>query len=126
MKRLTLLFGLALLLSGCATLNPYEEDFKCEKTAEGKCVTVETAYFESKGITEAASADSTEYEQALYDRMAGLLQAPSTPIVVPPKVMRVLILPYEGKDSELYMLRYAYIFVDPPRWMLTDPLEREK
>jgi len=124
MKRLTLLLGLVLLLSGCAILNPYEEDFKCKKTSEGKCVDVETAYREAKGLSAglAASADSAEYEQAVYDRMAGLLHAPSTPVVAPPKVMRVLILPYEGKESELYMLRYAYIFVDRPRWILTDPL----
>lgn len=124
MKQLTLLLGLILLLTGCSVMNPYEEDFKCPQTDDGKCVDVETAYYESKGfIGQTASATSTDYEQALYDRMTDLLQAPSTPVVVPPKVMRVLMLPYEGEDSELYMLRYAYIFVDRPRWVLTDPLK---
>jgi conjugal transfer pilus assembly protein TraV len=127
MKRLILLLGLVLLLAGCSVMNPYEEDFKCPQTDDGKCVDVETAYYESKGfIGQTASANSTDYEQALYGRMTDLLQAPSTPVVVPPKVMRVLMLPYEGEDSELYMLRYAYIFVDRPRWVLTDPLKGGK
>lgn len=127
MKRLILLLGLVLLLTGCSVLNPYEEDFKCPRTDEGECVDVETAYNESRGsIGQPAGAASTDYEQALYDRMTDLLHAPSTPVVVPPKIMRVLMLPYEGEDSELYMLRYAYIFVDRPRWMLTDPLKERK
>jgi conjugal transfer pilus assembly protein TraV len=44
-------------------------------------------------------------------------------MVVAPKVMRVLMLPYEGQDEELYLYRYAYIFTDRPRWIMTDPLK---
>ena len=36
-----------LLTSGCALLNPYESSFSCPETANGKCVSVQTAYKES-------------------------------------------------------------------------------
>lgn len=124
MKRSVVLLSLVMMLTGCSVFNPYEEDFKCHKTDDGKCVDVEAAYYESKGLNgSTASAIESEYKTALYNRVSDILHAPSTPIVVPPKVMRVLMLPYEGEDSELFMLRYAYIFVEKPHWVLTDPLK---
>ena len=61
-----------------------------------------------------------QYRSALFDRFAGLLKEPKTPIVAPPKVMRVLLMPYTGQENEFYMLRYVYFFVDKPRWILGD------
>ena len=61
-----------------------------------------------------------QYRTALYDKFNGLLKEPKTPIVAPPKVMRVLLLPYTGQENEFYMLRYVYFFVDKPRWILGD------
>lgn len=61
-----------------------------------------------------------QYRSALFDKFSGLLKEPKTPIVAPPKVMRVLLLPYTGQDNEFYMLRYVYFFVDKPRWILGD------
>ena len=62
------------------------------------------------------------YRLALYDKFSGLLKEPKTPIVAPPKVMRVLLLPYTGQENEFYMLRYVYFFVDKPRWILGDSI----
>jgi conjugal transfer pilus assembly protein TraV len=123
MKQLLLPALLVITLTGC--LNPYAGDFNCPETDNGKCVSVEDAYYESKGrlIGTPRQSDSGEYQEALYARMADLLKEPETPMVVAPKVMRVLMLPYEGKDEELYLYRYAYIFTDRPRWILTDPLK---
>ena len=124
MRRLVLLVLLAAPLAGC--LNPYSGDFNCPETYNGKCVSVEDAYNESREsiFGPARGSDPGIYEDALFDRMAKLLKEPETPMVVPPKVMRVLMLPYEGQDEELYLYRYAYIFTDRPRWVLTDPLEK--
>ena len=61
-----------------------------------------------------------QYRSALYDKFSGLLKEPQTPVVAPPKVMRVLLLPYTGQENEFYMLRYVYFFVDKPRWILGD------
>jgi len=58
------------------------------------------------------------YRTALFDKFSGLLKEPVTPVVAPPKTMRVLMLPYTGQDNEFYMLRYVYFFVDEPRWLL--------
>ncbi len=113
---------LVMTLSGC--LNPYAGDFNCPKTNNGKCVSVEDAYYESKNgfIGTQGETSSDDYQEALYGRMAGLLKQPETPMVAPPKIMRVLMLPYEGKDEELYLYRYAYIFTDRSHWILSDPL----
>ena len=122
MKQLLLPALLTMTLTGY--LNPYAGDFYCPKTDNGKCVSVEDAYYESKGHFSGTPGQpgSGDYQDALYGRMAGLLKEPETPMVVAPKVMRVLMLPYEGQDEELYLYRYAYIFTDRPRWILTDPL----
>ena len=61
-----------------------------------------------------------QYRSALFNKFSGLLNEPKTPIVAPPKVMRVLLLPYTGQENEFYMLRYVYFFVDKPRWILGD------
>jgi conjugal transfer pilus assembly protein TraV len=80
----------------------------------------------ASGVSAASIAGNTEeknfnrYRSALYDRFSGLLKEPQTPVVAPPKVMRVLLLPYTGQDNEFYMLRYVYFFVDKPRWILGD------
>nr|WP_246562059.1 TraV family lipoprotein [Geobacter grbiciae] len=147
-----------LLMSGCALLNPYESNFSCPESYNGKCVSVQTAYSESSGgaaRTKDAAADQshescgsesenlgactdsrkelagsnpaskengalTKYRAALFDKFTGLLKEPVTPVVAPPKTMRVLLLPYTGQDNEFYMLRYVYFFVDEPRWLLGD------
>ena len=61
-----------------------------------------------------------QYRSALFDKFSDLLKEPKTPIVAPPKVMRVLLLPYTGQENEFYMLRHVYFFVDKPRWILGD------
>jgi conjugal transfer pilus assembly protein TraV len=60
------------------------------------------------------------YRSALYDKFGKLLKEPKTPVVSPPKTMRVLLLPYTGQDNEFYMMRHVYFFVDEPRWILGD------
>lgn len=121
MKRILSLSLLALTVAGC--LNPYASEFSCPETDLGKCVSVTDAYQESRGAEGGSErSDSEDYREALFDRLAGLLDEPETPLVVPPKVMRVLMLPYEGQEEELYLFRYAYIFTDRPRWVLSNEL----
>lgn len=170
MRFLTLM-ALALMTASCATfVNPYNEDFSCPKTFNGKCVSITEAYDESVegvGLEEeehepepcdcwpdeidcdceeskqkddiaiaiseqkAPSPESPEnsYRESLYGKLTRLIDEPVTPIVAPPKVLRVLLLPYEGSDNALYMYRYVYFFVDEPRWILdeiTQPSESYK
>lgn len=58
------------------------------------------------------------YADALYSEMTRLLKEPVTPMISPPKIMRVLLLPYKGSDKELFMYRYVYFMVDEPSWIL--------
>ena len=148
MRKLILIFylfsflSLAFALSGCAgVMNPYHSNFQCPNFKNGRCVSVEDAYKESTGqyhdlwkegtspgggpdnggrIQKAGPSIADEYRSALYGRLDGLLKSPVSPMVVPPKVMRVLILPYTGRDNELYMARYVYLFLSGPRWLLND------
>ena len=124
-SRFCLVLLSALSLAGC--LNPYASKFSCPDPDNGKCVSMENAYAESMTprldpARPQHSETNSFYREALYGRIAGLLTEPETPVVVPPKVMRVLILPYEGEGNELYMLRFTYIFTEPPRWALADSL----
>jgi conjugal transfer pilus assembly protein TraV len=47
-----------------------------------------------------------------------MLKAPNTPLIAPPQVMRVLVLPYKGDMNELYMMRYIYLLIDDPKWVV--------
>ncbi len=152
MQRLIMIALIVMLGgAGCSSiLNPYDSDFKCPKTENGRCVDIETAHEESlaktgrknsdagkppcegKGceekagdIKDRAPAADIVYQEELHKKLAGLLAQPVTPVVAPPSVMRVLMLPYKGDDNELYMLRYVYIIVDGPKWIMGDYLLKE-
>jgi len=86
--------------------------------AEEANLSPEAKPLEDKGEALGRVADITEYQDALYKRLAGLLKEPTTPLLVPPQVVRVLFLSYTGEEDELYMPRYIYFFVDKPRWIL--------
>lgn len=41
----------------------------------------------------------------------------------PPKILRVLLLPYKGENNELFMTRFAYLEIEPFQWVLTEVSE---
>ena len=63
-----------------------------------------------------------EYMDAVYARLTGLLKKPETPMVEPPRIMRVLILPYEDRNNVLFMPRYTYLKVEDSKWVVGDYL----
>ena len=136
-----------IFLTGCAGFwNPYDSEFTCPLTYNGKCVSVEEAYkesFKNKDITVSnddneksktdkeckgkdckkpvQNAEQGQYQQAVFSELAGLIESPDTPVVAPAKVMRVLILPYRSQSNKaLYMNRYVYVIADDPAWVLGD------
>ena len=123
-------------LSSCAPLenavNPYEEDFKCRASDEtGKCIDTPDAYKEARypDIEESLQPKHptpglSECDQR-YQMVTGLLEEPQKPILQPPKIMRVLLLPYEGEGDELFMTRYVYLKVEESDWILSDISETE-
>ena len=128
-----LLIGLLILtvVAGCApvknAVNPYEENFRCRaKDSEGQCVDTPTAYRQARvpeGATETTSAVQDEAQGERYRAISELLEAPETPLLNPPKILRVLLLPYRGEANELFMSRYAYLEIEPAEWVLTEVRE---
>jgi conjugal transfer pilus assembly protein TraV len=144
MKRVLYLLTFAVLFGGCSVLNPYRSEFTCPQKENGKCVGVDNAYYESLTKTkdkienpESLKKDNSDkakakvggqksenlYQEEVYRKLTGLLREPVTPLVAPPKVMRVLLLPYKGDGGELFMPRYVYFVADDPRWIMGDYLQ---
>ncbi len=138
-----LFLSLVFALTGCAgAMNPYSSSFSCPHFKNGRCVSVEDAYKDStdgryqdlwkesgagKNKKEKPAATQADlYQSALYGRLNGLLKSPLSPMVVPPQVIRVLILPYTGRDNELYMERYVYLFLSGPKWLLNDAVSSSR
>ena len=120
-----------VVLSGCGpvknAVNPYEENFRCRaKDSEGQCVDTPTAYRQARvpdPATETTSAVRDEAQGERYRAISDLLAAPETPLLNPPKILRVLLLPYRGEANELFMSRYAYLEIEPAEWVLTEVRE---
>ena len=132
-----LLTGILILLciSGCAgvkdAVNPYEENFHCKaKDSDGKCLDTPTAYKEARlpggQLSEATpNTSQIEAQNSRYKALTDLLEAPETPVLNPPKILRVLLLPYKGENNELFMTRYAYLEIEPSQWVLTEVSEKK-
>ncbi len=151
MRKMRSIYFLAILLclglSSCATMkdivNPYDEEFHCRaKDTEGKCVDTPTAYQDARYPQPIAEPQSTadgktpvapvsplkaskdEAKANQYRTISELLDKPETPMLNPPKILRVLILPYKGEKNELFMTRYAYLEIEKASWVLTDIKEK--
>jgi conjugal transfer pilus assembly protein TraV len=126
-----------VLLGGCGPLqdaiNPYEENFKCQaKNAMGECLDTPTAYRKARypeskstqcGDSDLQNKVKQEIQKNRYKTLAGLLEKEKKPLLQPPKVLRVLLLPYKGENEELFMSRYVYIKIEDSQWILTDLIE---
>ena len=112
-------------------MNPYEENFKCRaKDSEGKCVDTPAAYKEARlpdnqGTDSSTSTSRIEAQNSRYKTLVDLLEAPETPVLNPPRILRVLLLPYKGENNELFMTRYAYLEIEPAQWVLTEVSEKK-
>ena len=135
MKRWCICLLVLNLVSGCASVkdavNPYEENFKCRaKDSEGKCVDTPSAYKEARlpdnqGTDSSISTSRIEAQNSRYKTLVDLLEAQETPVLNPPRILRVLLLPYKGENNELFMTRYAYLEIEPAQWVLTEVSEKK-
>jgi conjugal transfer pilus assembly protein TraV len=133
--KILLLAMAAIVLSACApvkdVINPYNEDFKCRaKDDAGKCIDTPTAYKEARypeakeGQPDPVDSMKQAAQDKRYQILAELLQEPKKPVLQPPKILRVLLLPYQGEEEELFMTRYVYVKIEDSRWVLTDLAEK--
>jgi conjugal transfer pilus assembly protein TraV len=122
------------MLSACGpiqkSINPYNEDFKCKAVDDdGECIDTPTAY--KKARYPEVVSDEIDPANGLHDVqdqrykiLAKLLQEGKKPILQPPKILRVLLLPYKGENEELFMTRYIYVKIEDADWVLTDLKEK--
>lgn len=140
---MAILAGVAAVLSGCATVNPYHDDTMCPSLNDfGQCVNMTEAYektleplrpkdqeqanaapVETRAKVESADSSPAKdpektYRGQLYTELATLIQAPKTPLLKPPTVRRVLVLSYE--DKALFMPRFFYMMVNEGTWTLNE------
>ncbi len=123
------------LLTACGplqeTVNPYNENFKCRARDDvGECIDTPTAYKKARypepvsgEEVEPPTGITREIQDNQYRLVAGLLQEEKKPLLQPPKILRVLLLPYKGEDDELFMSRYVYVKIEDSKWILTDLTE---
>lgn len=143
------------LLAGCSIFVPFESEFSCTADRNyGKCTDVDGAYSEALGGTldveyvgandvakrrkkdrsegkksgeTAASPDGlSRYKQAEYEELAKLIEAPVTPVVKPPEVLRTLVVAYATGEKTLYMPRYIFYFASDAGFVLGDYLSNEQ
>jgi conjugal transfer pilus assembly protein TraV len=127
-----LMIFFCLCLQSCSSfkevVNPYDEQFHCRaKDTEGRCVDTPTAYDDARHPQPAPAPGQdpslslkAEARDSQYRTITNLLETPRTPLINPPKILRVLILPYKGEKNELFMTRYAYLEIEKASWFLTD------
>ena len=134
MKQLLAVVVILFCFSGCAqvkdAVNPYEENFRCKaKDSEGQCLDTQAAYKEARLPDgqggENSNTSQIKAQNGRYKALTNLLEAPETPVLDPPKILRVLLLPYKGENNELFMTRYAYLEIEPSQWVLTEVSEKK-
>jgi conjugal transfer pilus assembly protein TraV len=140
---IVLIFWATLSFTGCASIfNPYQEEFQCPETYKGKCVSMKTAYDESiegveynkedgkenpliKSNTHNPNIAQDEYQKRLYKKLADIIEEPEVPVVIPPKILRVLILSYTNNTNDMYGHRFVYILAQEPKWVFSTFKEGE-
>lgn len=73
-----------------------------------------------------AGGDDSAYQNAILKKINESLNEAQSPLAIPPKQLRVLVLGYPVGDDFLYGERYIYMFVDKPRWIHLDPFQPKK
>jgi conjugal transfer pilus assembly protein TraV len=79
-------------------------------------------------ITKVSKANINQLtaQNSRYKALTELLEEPDKPMLEPPKIMRVLMLPYKGESDELFMTRYVYLKLKDSQWVLTDISEQAR
>ena len=152
LAKISLLLLGSSILSGCSLLPYNNDFACKLEDGYGKCISSDDAYTEATtgvdmghAITEDGVADDPKgsaaktaatnqaastkadpsyqlYRDRVYKQMAQLVEAPQTPVVRQPTVVRTLILSYSPglDDQTAYMPRYVFTMLNGPKFVLTD------
>ncbi len=148
-----LLCALVIFLnfSGCQSLfNPYDDSFQCPDVDEGGCMSIPNAYRQSlsgksnpegtcsecrnslekneSGLLKSEEAEKSRalYQKKKFEILHHLIDSDKPPIVVPPEVVRVLVMSYTGDEDEMFGYRYIYFFATDPAWLLSTAMEADQ
>ncbi len=70
------------------------------------------------------TTEAPGYRARLFEELKDLIGAPETPVLLPPRVMRALVL--GTPDGRIYVApHYVFFMLDEPRWVLRKIPERE-
>lgn len=133
-------------------MSPYSERFSCKNDDHGQCINPVQAYDDAvagassrsdpqvtndrsllRGAAGMSSGQSRQavnrqaygsYRDSVYRELQGLIEAPVTPMLKPPRTVRTLILPYADRErpDRLYMPRFVYSVIDRPVWVIGSAL----
>ena len=69
------------------------------------------------------SSEAPTYRAELFKELRDLIEAPETPVVIPPKIVRALVL--GTPDGKMYVApHYVFFMLDEPHWVLRKIPER--
>lgn len=69
------------------------------------------------------ATEAPDYRARLFEELRDLIGAPETPVLLPPRVMRALVL--GTPDGRIYVApHYVFFMLDEPRWVLRKIPER--
>lgn len=139
---------LTLFVTGCGKVfNPYHSEFMCPDVYKGKCANMDEAYqesFEDNELVLERQGDCKDcekqtkkskdrppvedktytYKDKLFTEIAAIIDEPETPVLIPPKVSRVLIINYTDDDEETFFgYRHVYFITDKPRFTYETNME---
>jgi conjugal transfer pilus assembly protein TraV len=135
---------MVLFMCGChSVFNPYDDAFQCPEINEGACTSIPDAYDQSVSGKSLVDPECTEcrdqslqqntdppvsppmesphslYQENKFKKLNSLIQSEAPPLVVPPEVVRILVLSYTGMENEMFGYRYIYFFATQPSWLLS-------
>ncbi len=132
-----------------SVLSPYEDEFQCPDTYKGRCTSMQNAYDESvNNVDSRAAAEIAEacgekdeacrkqyalfvsrqhgrsraqrlFQDRQFKKLTTLIEDPVTPVLIPPEVVRVLILSYTTDTNTCLGHRFGYFLATDPKFILS-------
>jgi conjugal transfer pilus assembly protein TraV len=102
---------------------PQQEISPSPETAEPDNGQYDRAGEDGKDLARHRQTARYDYQETLYKELSGMLKEEETPLVIPPKTMRVLLLSYTSQSNELYGDRFIYFFATEATWSISTAKE---
>ena len=130
MKKIFALIISTVLLTGCAVQSPeakikYLQQNTLSQRIEGILRNPNLTEEQKKRLILTLFAQKRKewsaqniYTKEKAKKLAEMLSLPATPLHTPPKIMRVLILPWVDKNGVFHGAHYVYMQVDSGQWIL--------